>query len=525
MRFLRILPLGMMEMLINQGLALGFAFAVIILLRPVTNRLLRPKYRVVFWLAGWMVGWGSFYRTADYIRVLPVTFRGWITPEVQTRDGIPAYFPTLDQAGVYSFSLPGGIQIPFSVSEGMLNVLALLVTVGFVVVIWWGCREENVLRRLSRQGDPMDAEWHRERGIDPDAVRVRILPNLPASFVCRISPGVHYVCLQKELPPEQMELVLRHELAHVKGSHVWGKGIVMALMLLYWWNPVMWVAYRLVSRDIELACDEAVLNQLTGDERRTYARMLVELGSGKHLWGGLTCFGECDAEIRVRNAVKWKPELRWTGVLIWPVLVLAFLFFFTSPADAAKDREELIDTYLHSERLVKEVGRFADDPELEVRELWRRDETLLVLDGKGRWHLSSIKFGEGGSFCYLGSYTKLREIPSKYQFEQVDIHRKEHVRGWSGDCTVWEDYVSSPTLILELQDFMEHPIEIVQIFEHREGEILILVEDDYWPYWKCKFEQTASNHNNWHPRQAERLEREEFDVTGLRYIKPWSWYQ
>ena len=340
MFYVREFLLNMMETLVNQGLALGFTFAVLILLRPVTNRLLRPKYRVIFWLAGWILGWGaSFYGMLGYVRVLPVTFRGWITPRLSDVYANPGYFPEMDRAGEYSFVLPGGLEIPFSIGEGMLTFIALLFLAGLVATVWWGCVEENKLKKLSRQGEPMDEAWHRERGIDPNEVRVRIMPDLPASFVCRISPGVHYVCLQKELPKEQMELVLRHELAHVKGSHVWGKGLVMALMLLYWWNPIMWAAYRLVSRDMELACDEAVLAGLEEEERRTYARTLVELGAGKHLWGGLTCFGECDAEIRVRCAVRWKREPVWMGALVWPALILAFLFLFTMPQEARAERE------------------------------------------------------------------------------------------------------------------------------------------------------------------------------------------
>lgn len=523
MFYVREFLLVMLEALVNQGLALGFTFAVLILLRPVTNRLLRPKYRVVFWLAGWIMGWGaSFYGMLGYIKVLPVTFRGWITPRLSDHYATPGYFPEMNKAGEYSFALPGGVEIPFTISEWMLTLLALLFLAGLVVTIWWGIVEENKLKKLSRQGEPMDEEWHRERGIDPNEVRVRIMPDLPASFVCRISPGVHYVCLQKELPKEQMELVLRHELAHVKGSHVWGKGLVMALMLLYWWNPIMWVAYRLVSRDMELACDEAVLNQLDENERRIYARTLVELGSGKHLWGGLTCFGESDAEIRVRRAVSWKREPFWAAAIVWPVLILAFLFFFTVPSDAAQQRQEAVEQYIHSEKLVEHLRKMADDPELEMQELWRRDQTLLVLDYKGQWYLLRAEVSKNMHSCYLGSYTKLREIPSKQQFEQVDIWRDVAVHSWEGNCRIWEDYVTGPIVIDDLREFMDYPLEFIQIFQIREGEIYIVVEDDYWPYWKCSFEQNTKN-QEWQPRHAQKLEREEFDITGLTYIKPWSW--
>ena len=63
----------------NMGIAIGLIFALVILLRPVTNTLLRPKHRVAFWIGAWTMGWSwSFWRMARLIRVLPVTFLGII---------------------------------------------------------------------------------------------------------------------------------------------------------------------------------------------------------------------------------------------------------------------------------------------------------------------------------------------------------------------------------------------------------------------------------------------------------------
>jgi len=518
--YVREFLLNMMETLVNQGLALGFTFAVLILLRPVTNRLLRPKYRVIFWLAGWILGWGaSFYGMLGYVRVLPVTFRGWITPRLSDVYANPGYFPEMDRAGEYSFVLPGGLEIPFSIGEGMLTFIALLFLAGLVATVWWGCVEENKLKKLSRQGEPMDEAWHRERGIDPNEVRVRIMPDLPASFVCRISPGVHYVCLQKELPKEQMELVLRHELAHVKGSHVWGKGLVMALMLLYWWNPIMWAAYRLVSRDMELACDEAVLDQLDEHERRTYARTLVELGSGKHLWGGLTCFGESDAEIRVRNAVRWKREGRWSAVIVWPVLLLAFLFFFTAPNTVQARKESEWDRYKQGMQLLQDMREYFDDPTLQLDEIWERGETLLIRLDDGQWHLFGFTWNQKMERYYRSSHSAITGEPGKHGYEKIE--RK--VLSWTGDGRVWEDYVTGPMLEDDLREFMGYPLEVKEMFQSREGEIYIFVEEQYGPFWRVRFEQDARNNNIWRPRNAHRLEWEEFDVKGLERLEPWTW--
>ena len=137
------------------------------------------------------------------------------------------------------------------------------------------------------------------------------------------------ICLQRELPPERMGLVLRHEGEHIKMHHPWWKMTNAISMALFWWSPLHWAAYRLTNRDMELACDRAVLNQLEPEGRREYARMLTELAAGRHLWGSVSAFGECDAAIRIRRAAAWKPEKEWKKTLSLVLSVLLILFFFT----------------------------------------------------------------------------------------------------------------------------------------------------------------------------------------------------
>lgn len=417
MEYLRTFSLHLLELVINRGMLLGLIFAVIILLRPVTNRLLRPKYRVAFWMACWVTGWMStFYELAGAIQLLPVTFRGWITPRLEGGSNLPGYFPRLEGAGTYTFALPGGGEIPFAVSEGTLNILALLVGVGYAVLLWWCIRKENRFIRCSQQGEPMSPEWHEAHAV-PNGVTVRVMSDLPASFVCRGRGRVYNICLQKELPPGKMELVLKHELAHIRGDHVWYKSLVMGMMLLYGWNPIIWAAYRLTSRDIELACDEAVLKTLDREERREYARTLVELASGKHLWGGLTCFGECDAEIRVRRTVDWKWERAWEKNLVWPALILAFLFLFTSPRGINERLGESWEALIASDVPVQTLREHMRDHTVELEEIWVRDQTLMVLTDDDQWWFSRFSRSKDGTF-YSNGWNRLEE-PGKYEFVQV----------------------------------------------------------------------------------------------------------
>lgn len=420
MKLLRFFTLGVLDVFLNMSIALGLTFGFLILVRPVTNRLLRPKYRVSLWTAGWYVSIGSvFYEMVGRIYLLPVTFRGWITPG-RTEGGVfPQYIPgNLTQPGEYDIALPGGEGFSFSVGEEMLNLLAVLTGVGFLTVILLAGWQEHKVRSLCRQGEPMSREWLLAHGMDEGGIEVRILPNLPASFVCRMGMGKHTICLQKELPEDRMDLVLRHELAHIRRRHVWAKGLATTILYIHWWNPVLWLAYRLTCRDIELSCDELVLGELDQTQRREYARMLVELGSGKHLWGGLTCFGECDAAIRVRYAVHWKAEHPNCSAFLWPLMLLVFLFLFTSPREEWVDRDVAWANYVQGPNLVLDMRERLDDPDLEVKQNWMRDENLMVQTTEGDWYLCAYGWNSRSQHFFLAACHHI-ETPNLDQYREV----------------------------------------------------------------------------------------------------------
>ena len=407
---------------LNLGIVLGFTFGALILLRPVTGRLLRPKHQVWLWFAGWYVGFLSQIYDILGRRVrIPFSFRDLVIPRVQElgRDrAMPLYI--LDEAGEGpTLLLPGGVEasLPDDVFETFLVVIGVIWIVAFVAALIWYNRQERRLRELGRQGEKMDRETMAKYGILQDNVVVRLCEGLPASFVRfgheeGVGDGVRFViCLQKELPEQQLRLVLLHEMEHIRLHHAWYKSIVVGgLTIFYWWNPVMWLAYRLTCRDMELACDEAVLEKLELPERREYAHTLVELGSGRHMWGNLTSFGECDAALRVRRAAAWK---RWgenrTGLSVMLVVVLLLFFYCGGPVSTSgyvDATTEDWNAYYQSMAWVEETQEFLENSQWQPKEIWSRaEERLLVLDMEDRWY--SLGFYWNGEEYYLGRATPM----------------------------------------------------------------------------------------------------------------------
>ena len=400
--------------LLNLGLSIGLTFGALILLRPVTGRLLRPKHQVWLWFVGWYVGYlYQFYDLLGRWVPIPFSLRDLIIPRVEETGvrGYPMYISSgLEKAP--SLMLPGGAEfsLPSDLFERLLPVIGVVWVTVFVADMVWSYRQERKLRRLGQRGERMDRETMAKYGITEKDVAVRLCEGLPASFV-RLGRDtgwgdkVRYViCLQKELPQEQMRLVLLHEMKHIELHHAWYKSIiVIGLTALYWWNPIMWLAYRLTCRDMELACDEAVLEELEPVERRDYARTLVELGSGRHLWGNVTSFGECDAALRVRRAAEWKPEKRaaWIGSIILTLALVVFCYCGGPTYDyreAEGTAEPAWSDFLAGGDWALAVPDLVGEP----KEVWNRlDRQLVVLGEDDQWYAVTFSWWSGQYYSYI----------------------------------------------------------------------------------------------------------------------------
>jgi len=390
-QFIRWLPLRMAMIWINVALLTSLIFAVFILLRPVTNHLLRPKYRNVIWLLGWFSGWWvTACGLLDSLRILPVTLRGLFVPRQAWTESYPAYLPSdFVGAGEYTAVLPWGAEVPFEMTTLMLDVLSLLTVAVFVGHFWWTERQGKRLTAMEREGEIIPLDVEPRKPIGENTVRVIACEGLVTSYVRRggdkDQPELRYIIfIQKELSEERRRLVLMHELEHINSYHVYMKDIMACFSILNWWNPIFWLTYRLSCRDMELACDEAVMNRLSGDDRREYARTLVELGAGRHLWGvGLT-FGECDAALRVKRAVKWRAQ-NWLGkALSVGLTVLLFLFFFTGQRSGGgkTDKYSPFRDYMMDGGVVEDMTRRG----IAVDTVWDGLAEPVMQDEQGNWY-------------------------------------------------------------------------------------------------------------------------------------------
>lgn len=120
--------------------------------------------------------------------------------------------------------------------------------------------------------------------------------------------------------------ILLHERLHIRHADPIVKGLFWLAVCIHWFNPLVWVAFALCGRDMELRCDEAVLKKLGGAVRSDYAQSLLNFATGGNRLAAPLAFGEGDTGKRVKFVLNWKKKKLWVGlaaaVLCMAVLVL-----------------------------------------------------------------------------------------------------------------------------------------------------------------------------------------------------------
>ncbi len=126
--------------------------------------------------------------------------------------------------------------------------------------------------------------------------------------------------------------VLRHEKAHLRrGDHLW-KPLGFLLLAVYWYNPLVWAAYILFCRDMELACDERVIRDMAAEERATYSQALLDCSRGRHWVAACPlAFGEVGVKTRVKAVLWYKKPAFWAVLGAVVVCAVVAVCFLTNP--------------------------------------------------------------------------------------------------------------------------------------------------------------------------------------------------
>ncbi len=145
------------------------------------------------------------------------------------------------------------------------------------------------------------------------------------------------IYVPSSLTEPQFSHVLAHERAHLARHDHWWKPLGFALLAIYWFNPALWLAYILLCRDIELACDERVYRDMALDARADYSQTLLEQSRPGGVAACPLAFGEVGVRERVRAALGYRKPAFWAIAVAIVACAAAAVCFLTNPA-AKQDR-------------------------------------------------------------------------------------------------------------------------------------------------------------------------------------------
>lgn len=175
-----------------------------------------------------------------------------------------------------------------------------------------------------------------------------------------------------EMDDRTSRFMYLHEQAHLRRGDHWLMLVGYMALCLHWFNPLVWVAYIFLCRDIEAACDERVIRTLGVEERKGYASAL--LACGKHRSFPASCpvaFGEVSIKQRIVGVLNYRKSARWVCILLLVALVGVGVFFLTDPVEQPPHYMTLMNT------LSKPLDQVCDQLGITQAD--------LINDGKGNY--------------------------------------------------------------------------------------------------------------------------------------------
>ena len=204
-----------------------------------------------------------------------------------------------------------------------------------------------------------------------------------AFVVGLVQPRIY---LPSTVPFQERYYILAHEQHHIRrGDHII-KLLAYLALCIHWFNPLVWIAFVLAGKDMEMSCDEAVIKKLGADIRADYSASLLRLTTHKKILSGMPlAFGEGDTKGRVLNMAKWKKPAKWV-VAICVILCLCVVVICAFNPEEGKSIEDLtrrtsdgpVGTGIGDLSFTYPAGL---TNELREVENWTREEQKRILKG------------------------------------------------------------------------------------------------------------------------------------------------
>ncbi len=308
---------------LNMGIAASWLILAVVVLRILLKR--APKrFRLLLWAVVGLrlvlpVSIESALSLVPSAQTLPEGVMYAAAPELNT--GIAVLNDAINPAFTAAFAPePAASANPLQV---LLTVASVIWLAGAAAMLLWALVSWLRLRRRVAEAVRLEGNVFESERVASPFVLGLIRPRIYLPF---------------GLDEGAREQVLTHERAHIaRGDHVI-KPIGWLILAVYWYNPLVWLAYALFCRDIELACDERVIRRLPVSGRADYSQALLDLSRPHHGVGACPlAFGESAVKCRVKSVLTYKRPEFWLIMLAALLCIGAAVCFLTDPKAEADD--------------------------------------------------------------------------------------------------------------------------------------------------------------------------------------------
>lgn len=410
-----------------------------------------------------------------------------IPSEIVTETREPVLYEQATLDIVTNPTLPPAAEVPVGVSRQQaqvdFNIYSVLWLAGMAALLVHALVSAGKLKRKLATAILLRDNIYESEFVDSPFVFGVVKPN---------------IYLPMHMDEGTAAYVIAHERAHLARRDHWWKVLGYLVLALHWFNPLVWVAYILFCRDIELACDERVVKGLDGAARADYSQALLSCAApGRAVAACPLAFGEGNIKTRVKSALHYKKPAFWVAAAAVLAVVIMAVCFLTNPRSDI-DAETLLGT--SSGKITRVSVAMEETSSGEVYRMSTEEikTVLSLLDAAEYERLGSASAMQG---CYARLYFEGAAGERELMLSQGEVlanpikgNQKAQLYGLRSGGTVLKNYVkwcvdrNDPTMPEDIAQQVERLICGMPLGNYLFGE---LVYDD--PAWETSFSDNFSS--------------------------------
>ena len=226
---------------------------------------------------------------------------------------------------------------------------------------------------------------------------VFIADDIKSPFVIGfIRPKIYLPC---NLGDREQEYIILHEQHHIRRLDHIIKALAFLALTIHWFNPLVWVAFVLASKDMEMSCDEAVIRKIGEDVRADYSASLLTLATGRRIIAGTPlAFGEGNTKGRIRNLANWRRPAFWVILIAIIICIVLGMCLLTNPVTYDGDGAGV--TYYQGTVVVQAVDTVGEDNQIR--------HYITIQDAQGKNHTFWMPEDYDKTEDLLGEYVIIR---------------------------------------------------------------------------------------------------------------------